>query len=271
MVRFKRILGSIGVCFLLILAGCADPDTPIDYPTEVGNIPENAQSGPGTMKPYQINGIWYYPSQVAVGAEESGLASWYGPNFHGRKTSNGETYSMYAKTAAHKTYPMNTIVKVTNKNNNLSTVVRINDRGPFVAGRIIDLSQSAAQEIDMIKTGTAPVSIEVLGFNGIISSDSDALPQVSVDSQEFPVGKIETTVSLSRFLVQIGAFRKKSGAEYYKKEHSNMRGYTAVVREFQLDGAPIYRVMLSGFKSENEARDFISNEPSLRGAFIITE
>ncbi len=261
---FMLTLGSI---FLFVI-GCADSPSIPDDGYSIGS----EAGGSGSMKPYQINGKWYYPSEVALGTQESGLASWYGPDFHGRTTSNGETYNMNAKTAAHKTFPMNTIVKVTNKNNNLSTVVRVNDRGPFVEGRVIDLSQAAAEEIGIIKTGTAPVSIEVLGFNGIISTDSTAtLPQVVVDSQEFPVGKTQTSMSMGKFLVQIGAFRKKEGADYYQKTHNNIQNYTAIIREFQLDGAPIYRVMLSGFKSEAEARDFISMQPDLKGAFVIAE
>lgn len=268
--RSFRVEWFLGALLAVFVAGCSDPSVPVDDYSE-GSVSAPV-GGRGSMKPYQINGKWYYPSEVAIGTQADGLASWYGPDFHGKLTSNGETYNMRAKTAAHKTYPMNTVVKVTNKNNGLSTVVRINDRGPFVEGRVIDLSQAAAQEIDMLKAGTVPVSLEVLGFNGIISTESTAtLPQVVVDTQEFPIGKVETSVSMSKFLVQIGAFRKKEGAEYYQKTSDNMKGYRSVVREYTLDGAPIYRVMLSGFKSEAEARDFIIGEPSLKGAFIIAE
>lgn len=265
-----RIEWFLGALLAVFVVGCTDPSMPVDDYS--GGGVSAPVGGRGSMKPYQINGKWYYPSEVAIGTQADGLASWYGPDFHGKLTSNGETYNMRAKTAAHKTYPMNTVVKVTNKNNGLSTVVRINDRGPFVEGRVIDLSQAAAQEIDMVKMGTVPVSLEVLGFNGIISTDSTAtLPQVVVDAQEFPIGKIETSVAVSKFLVQIGAFRKKEGAEYFQKTSDNTKGYRAIVREYPLDGAPIYRVMLSGFKSEAEARDFIIGEPSLKGAFIIAE
>ena len=96
-------------------------------------------------------GVRYYPKVEAMGAELRGIASWYGPNFHAKKTSNGEIYNMYAMTAAHKTLPMNTMVRVDNLENGRSAIVRINDRGPFVAGRIIDLSNKAAHKIDMVK------------------------------------------------------------------------------------------------------------------------
>jgi len=93
---------------------------------------------------------------------EKGIASWYGPNFHGKKTANGEIYNMYALTAAHKLLPFNTRVLVTNLSNNKQVVVRINDRGPFVKNRIIDLSYLAAKKIQMITTGTAPVLLKVI-------------------------------------------------------------------------------------------------------------
>lgn len=93
----------------------------------------------------------------------TGFASWYGPGFHGRRAANGQRFNMYDLTAAHKTLPMNTMVRVTNTRNGKSTIVRITDRGPFIHGRIIDLSKAAAQAVGMLSSGTAPVTVEVLG------------------------------------------------------------------------------------------------------------
>ena len=123
-----------------------------------------------TMRPYSVFGIKYYPFVANIGDQFDGVASWYGPDFHDKKTSNGETYNMYDMTAAHKTLPMNTVVKVDNLENGRSIIVRINDRGPFVRGRIIDLSNKAAHEIDMYRKGTAQVKITVLGYNGEIEN-----------------------------------------------------------------------------------------------------
>lgn len=117
---------------------------------------------PPTQRPYNVFGVWYYPIPSSLGFAEEGLASWYGPGFHGKKTSNGESYDMHALTAAHKTLPLGTLVKVTRRDTGTSVVVRLNDRGPFVAGRIIDLSYSGAHALDMIGSGTAPVRIEAL-------------------------------------------------------------------------------------------------------------
>lgn len=137
-------------------------------PTEslLGGMRESEAIQRATMRPYTVKGITYRPHSVKVGDSFDGIASWYGPDFHAKATSNGETYNMYAHTAAHKTLPMNTIVKVYNKDNGKTTVVRINDRGPFVQGRIIDLSNIAARDIAMVSKGVANVRIEVIGFGG---------------------------------------------------------------------------------------------------------
>ena len=101
-------------------------------------------------------------NEVSVAPTHRGMASWYGPGFHGNRCANGEIYNQYGLSAAHRTLPFGTQVRVTNLNNNRAVVVRINDRGPFIRGRIIDLSKGAAQAIDMIAPGVAPVKIEVL-------------------------------------------------------------------------------------------------------------
>lgn len=112
--------------------------------------------------PYQIRGTWYYPAENFE-YEETGIASWYGPGFHGRSTANGEQFDMNGLTAAHRTLPMPSIVRVTNLENGRSIVVRVNDRGPFARGRIIDLSRRAAQLLGFIGNGTARVRVNILG------------------------------------------------------------------------------------------------------------
>lgn len=210
------------------------------------------QSNQATMRPYKINGKTYYPTQVRVGQKERGYASWYGPKFHGKSTSNGERYDMHALTAAHKTFPMNTMVKVTNLENKKSIIVRINDRGPFVSGRIIDLSKESAKRIDLLRKGTAKVEIEVVGFGKKVDKSS---PQIYTGGL---------------FMVQIGAFRKYSGAKIYKNSFDNFANYKTTIKEFELDGYPIFRVFLTGFRSENEARDF-ARSGHFQGAFIARE
>ena len=126
-------------------------------------------------QPYQVSGIWHYPSED-FGYKKTGIASWYGPGFHGKRTANGEKYDMNALTAAHKTLPMPSIVKVTNLANKKTIKVRINDRGPFIEGRIIDLSKKAAELLEIDKLGTARVRVE------LIPDDSMTLKTMALDS-----------------------------------------------------------------------------------------
>lgn len=117
--------------------------------------------------PYDVNGIKYFPKK-SLSYNKTGIASWYGPKFHGKLTANGETFNQYAMTAAHKTLPMPSVVKVTNLKNNKFIIVRINDRGPFVNDRIIDLSSKAADEISLKNDGTGPVRVELLKSESIL-------------------------------------------------------------------------------------------------------
>ncbi len=129
---------------LLALAGCA--------------------TAPGPPPPggYRVRGQTYVPLSQADGFTEVGLASWYGPGFHGRKTSNGETYDMYGRTAAHKLLPLGTTVRVVNLENGREVTARVNDRGPFVEGRVIDLSYALARDLDLVERGVARVRVEAL-------------------------------------------------------------------------------------------------------------
>jgi rare lipoprotein A len=121
--------------------------------------PRSARGNPAS---YEVFGKRYHVLGSAEGYKERGVASWYGPDFHAKSTSSGEPYDMYAMTAAHKTLPIPAYARVTNLSNGRSVVVRINDRGPFVANRIIDLSYTAAHKLDMTRAGTAFVEVEVL-------------------------------------------------------------------------------------------------------------
>lgn len=215
-----------------------------------------------TMRSYKVHGKRYHPTYVAVGQVQKGISSWYGPNFHGKRTSNGERYNMHARTAAHKTWPMDTMVQVKNLQNGKSTVVRINDRGPFVRGRIIDCSYKAGKEIGLDRMGIAKVSVKVVGFAGKVQSAATIAERKRT--------KTETRIRLSNFGVQVGAFRQHSGAKIYERKYRGMYArYKPEIKRFaDVDGAPLYRVWLMGFGSEQEARDF-KNSHDLEGAFIV--
>jgi rare lipoprotein A len=138
-----------------------------------GSKGSSAAQQRGTYKigaPYKIDGVTYTP-QEEFNHVETGVASWYGPGFHGKSTANGEAYDQSARTAAHRTLQMPSIVRVTNVDNGMSTVVRINDRGPFARSRVIDLSRTAAQELDIVRNGTAHVRIEQLQAESLAVKD----------------------------------------------------------------------------------------------------
>lgn len=214
-----------------------------------------------TMRPYVVHGKRYYPTVVSVGDRFKGNASWYGPDFHGKLTSNGERYNMWGMTAAHKTLPMNTIVKVTNRRNGKSTVVRINDRGPFVSTRIIDLSKAAASKINMIGTGTAPVTLEVLGFAGKGKKKIPSKKQLK---------KSPKSIEISDFALQIASFSNINGAIKTQEKYNNIDGYTAIIKDVQDEKGRMFKVWIKGFKSEQEARDYKANS-IFKGAFIVRE
>lgn len=121
----------------------------------------------GNTSPYEVSGVEYTVLASASGYREDGVASWYGTKFHGRKTSNGEDYDLYLATAAHRSLPIPSYVRVTNLDNGKSMVVRVNDRGPFHSERLIDLSYGAAVRLGFVDRGTAPVRVEALDIAGV--------------------------------------------------------------------------------------------------------
>ncbi|MBI5327849.1 MAG: septal ring lytic transglycosylase RlpA family protein [Deltaproteobacteria bacterium] len=206
---------------LLLFAGCAS------------RPPQGYYTKQGTQRAYQIDGKWYSPVDSSDGYEEEGIASWYGKDFHGKKTSNGETYNMYAMTAAHKTLPLNTYVKVTRLDNGKEAIVRVNDRGPFVKGRIIDLSYKAASEVGIAESGTAKVKIAALG-------DTVGDKLVTKDYQK------------GNFMVQVGAFTVKSNA--INLRGSLLKRYSNVsITEYNRGDMIFYRVRVGGAAVLKEA------------------
>jgi len=256
---------------LFFLAGCSTRG-PGAYNFETDKSVDNSSSSSAhvdkkkyvhpTMRPYIVRGVRYHPTTVNVGDRFKGNASWYGPNFHGKLTSSGEKYNMWDMTAAHKTLPMNTIVKVTNRRNKKSTVVRINDRGPFVASRIIDLSKAAASKIDMIGHGTAPVTIEILGF---ANKGSRTIPN-TIELKKSP-----KSVSMTGYAIQIASFSKITGAIMTQEKYDKIDGYTTVIKDIENDDGRLFKVWLEGFKSEAEARDYKAKSNIFKNAFIVRE
>lgn len=176
-------LGAIAaMAATLLLAGCAETQLAIHAAKELQSRPAGGSYKVG--KPYQVAGIWYYP-KVQPNYDETGLASWYGSKFHGRRTANGDTYDMNALTAAHKTLPMPTRVRVTNLENGRTLDLIVNDRGPFVHGRIIDVSRRAAQLLGFQRQGVAKVRVRVLDGGTIpagTKTSGDRMPALRKES-----------------------------------------------------------------------------------------
>jgi rare lipoprotein A len=168
------------------------------------------------------------PVPAPPGYMEEGNASWYGVPFHGRHASNGEIYDMYKLTAAHRTLPFETMVRVTNLNNGKSTVVRITDRGPFVDNRIIDLSLAAAREVESVGPGVVPVRVEVLGG-------------------------VDPTAGF--FTVQVGAFRERANAERLR-DRLNVSYSPIFIQQYDSPDGVFYRVRVGRISGEDAARQF---------------
>ncbi len=177
---------------------------------------------------------------------QTGVASYYGADFHGKKTSSGEPYNMWALTAAHKTIPLQTLVRVTNLATNLSVLVRINDHGPHLKGRIIDLSRGAAAKIGMIKSGTAKVKVEVV--------EEDPRPDFAKDkgNTEFYTVNMERT-RLSGYGVQVASFENMSNLVHYMDRLKAAGVTDAHVQMATVSGKMVHRLVLGGYESEDAA------------------
>ena len=149
------------VLSLLVLSACAETTFLIHSAKRIGGAVDAARPDYKFGKPYQIQGVWYYPAENFE-YEETGIASWYGVQFHGRKTANGDLYDMNALTAAHRTLPMPSFVRVTNLENGRSLILKVNDRGPFARSRIIDVSRRGAQLLGFHDEGTAQVRVQIM-------------------------------------------------------------------------------------------------------------
>ncbi|MEA2113875.1 MAG: septal ring lytic transglycosylase RlpA family protein [Thermodesulfobacteriota bacterium] len=230
------------LCLLVALHGCSSKT-----PDQTIRQDKATTKKRGTQRPYVIKYRTYYPIPSAEGYSEKGLASWYGKKFHGRKTANGETYDMYGHTAAHKTLPMNTMLLVKNLSNSKSTVVRINDRGPFVRKRIIDLTYTAAKELDIIRNGTARVTIVALGEEVQKPAKPLAGSRQSrkLVHQDFDKGK---------FYIQVGAFEYIKNARELAGNFAE-KGRDVIIQQFPAAGISLYRVMVYSGTSLKLARE----------------
>jgi rare lipoprotein A len=200
--------------------------------------PPAPQRPPGYPRPYKVLGKWYQPLPDSRGFRQRGIASWYGEDFHGKKTSNGEIYDMYALTAAHKTLPLGTYVRVHNLENNRSVELRINDRGPFVRNRVIDLSYGAAKEIGIIGPGTARVEVIALATPAVIDGGTPRYETVDLYS--------------GNFTFQVGAFVNRENAERLTAK-LGQKYKNAHITVYDRGDQTFYRVRVGSFTTLEQA------------------
>jgi rare lipoprotein A len=215
-------------------------------------------------RPYNVFGVNYTPLTLHAPLAQRGIASWYGRKFHGQKTAIGETYDMFAMSAAHTTAPLPSYARVTNVRNGKSVIVRVNDRGPFHAGRIVDLSYAAAHRIGVAQAGSGEVEFELLlppHFQSVATKPRDAshatptdvaLSSASGDSLAVaaPIPDALNTRASQQFFVQLGAFGNFANAQAFQGRMNNELGAQAIVRQV----AGLFRVQLGPFVSMNDAQ-----------------
>ncbi len=237
------------VLLCLGLGGCGSKYVPglsiPPAPSGKARPPAPAGKG-GTYKPYTVLGQTYYPLGSAEGYSETGVASWYGTDFHGKKTANGERYDMYQMTAAHRILPMHTRLVVRNLDNGRTTEVRVNDRGPFVNNRIIDLSYAAASVLGVVGPGTARVSLNTIAG--------------------------ERINYVGPFFVQYGAFVVEENARRLRSRLV-ARGFAGTrVARGELHGTTYWRVQVGAFSSLGEAESMrVRLTKESPGCFIIAD
>jgi rare lipoprotein A len=247
----KRLLPAAACIVLGILAGCAGRPTTdgsaAQLPTSLPADPvphQEPRSRYGNGPYYKVLGQRYEVMQSETGYSERGVASWYGKKFHGKPTSSRETYDMYAMTAAHKTLPLPSYVRVTNLRNNNSVIVRVNDRGPFVSNRIIDLSYAAAERLDMIREGTTLVEVTAIGYDELESDEPARQVRLQNPAEILPPD--------ASIYVQVGAY---GDAENARRQHSMLRdgGITpAFVHQDAAGPRALYRVRIGPIANVSE-------------------
>jgi len=274
---YLRFLFSASL--FLILFSCANkkigkvdagPKGPVDWTLVKPAVPKKeALSRYGNPKSYEVNGQVYHVLPTADHFKQKGIASWYGSNFHGRRTSSGETYDMLKLTAAHKTLPIPCYVRVINHDNGRELIVRVNDRGPFLKSRIIDLSYAAAYQLGMAEKGTANVSIETISFNHSANnrskaqlkpqsksqSKSHSKPVIKLLPQAIPKVLAQTLPkaiqlasnkkhSEKKRFIQVGAYSSRKRAGRLKKILAAEIQLPVKISMTQVSGKKLYRVRI---------------------------
>lgn len=266
----KHLLAVFAVLLTLIACSTNGPvqkdSAPTHHPANLNNIPDavpkdEPKSRGGNPKSYQVFGKTYHVQPNSLGFIQRGVASWYGTKFHGRKTSNGETYDMYAMSAAHKTLPIPTYLQVTNLATRKQVIVRVNDRGPFHGNRIVDLSYAAASKLGILGKGTAFVEIKAINLKQYTPTNTPARPSgiplakpktLTEEAIKLPTKTSTTTVRTGLYL-QVGAFGDPDNAKKLKKQLLKHNISTHRINIKQNHDSALYRVHIGPYSSLEQA------------------
>ena len=205
---------------------------------------------------YNVKGKFYFPKKN-LSYNKTGIASWYGPKFHGKLTANGEIYNQYALTAAHKTLPLPSIARVTNLSNGRVLLVRVNDRGPFVNERIIDLSRRSAQLLGIYRKGTGKVKVEFIEFASLGNSASIDSAYGSLKDTTNTITKInkkiisDKTISSDKLFIQLGAFSNKENAIKLAGKLETFG--SSKITKININGRELHRLRIGPLSSKSEA------------------
>lgn len=238
-------------------------DSGPENPVDVSHIPDpvprhELRTIAGNVSPYTVLGKTYRLLDKPEAYKERGIASWYGKKFHGRKTSNGELYNMYGMTAAHKTLPIPSYVRVTNLSNKLSIVVRVNDRGPFHGNRIIDLTYTGARKLGFDSQGTADVFVEYIDPATYQPADTVVLTepaQSHLSKAPAPLNSAGYALPDNTYL-QVGAFSQKSSAQSLRAKLVTMTALNVTVLAPQKRNQTLFKVQVGPFADNLELMNF---------------
>ncbi len=238
--------------------GDGAPDRVVDVSKIPDAVPRvEPLSAYGNPRQYTVAGHSYRVRSSSAGYMARGIASWYGTKFHGRRTSSGEPYDMYAMTAAHRTLPLPTFVRVTNLDNGRSVIVKVNDRGPFVKNRLIDLSYVAAKKLGVIATGTAPVEVRAIDPRQHQEAHATPIATTESVSSSAPPGSqprlIPAVAHDSRIYVQVGAFSDRQNAERLRNRLARMPIRPIEIQQATSKQRLIYRVRVGPLDSVSDA------------------
>ncbi len=246
-------------CFLLLTFSCSTNKTQIQDAAPIGVI-DLSRAKPVVVKPvkrsrygnptsYEVRGRTYQVRKDAINYKKEGIASWYGTKFHGRRTSSGEIYDMLALTAAHKTLPIPCFVKVTNLENGKQLILRVNDRGPFVKDRIIDLSYAAAHKLGMTKKGTAKVRVESISANKKKKSNKAKTLEPKLTDPTSSYDWLESQHKGEDRFVQVGAYSVYESAQKLAKVLDKEISLPVKISKVKRNGKNLYRVRIGPIHS----------------------